>query len=188
MKPKTIEVEGITIRLEAIQDEDYISLTDIVKQQKEGDSHTIIRWLQNKDTLLFIETWERIHNPNFKLAISSNFRLKHLENRFSVTPQKYIKATDAIGIMSKSGRYGGTYAHKEIALNFCYWLSPVFQAFMYKAFTELMKREAERKNLKWHISKITDNVEEIRNLLDTIPFQEENRNRLNKGLDNKENL
>ncbi|MEM9846444.1 MAG: KilA-N domain-containing protein, partial [Bacteroidota bacterium] len=73
-----------------------------------------------------------------------------MEKRYSATPQKYIEQTNAIGIVSKSGRYGGTYAHKEIALNFCYWISPQFQVYMYKAFTELIEAAYDRRNLKWH--------------------------------------
>ncbi len=125
--------------------------------------------MQNADTLLFLQAWEELHNPNFKVMEMNNFRLKHLEKRYSATPQKYIKQTNAIGIVFKSGRYGGTYAHKEIALNFCYWISPQFQVYMYKAFTALLEAEYDRQNLEWHISKITDNIDKVRNLLDTIP-------------------
>ena len=106
------------------------------------------------------------------------FRNKAGENRYIVTPQNYIAETEAVGIISKSGRYGGTYAHRDIALNFCYWLSPAFQVFLLKAFQDLIEKEFNRKNLEWHISKITDNIEEVRNLLDTIPGQIPERNRI----------
>ena len=99
------------------------------------------------------------------------FKINSMENRNVLTPKQYIKSTDAIGLVSTPGRYGGTLAHKDIALNFCYWLSPVFQ--------ELMQEEFSRRSLQWHISKITDNIDEVRNLLDTIPGQLPELNRLN---------
>jgi len=179
MAKKKIKVEGIEIRIEPIDNSDYISLTDIAKQQNDPNwKFLIIKWLQNKDSLLFIETWEKINNPNFKVANFGNFKTKYLENRYVATPQKMIAETGIIGIRSKSGRYGGTYAHKDIALEFCGWLSPVFKVYMITEFQRLMEEEFSRKNLEWHISKLTDNVEEMRNLLDTIPGQESERNRL----------
>ena len=174
---KNIEVQGISIALDQINNNDYVSLTDIAKQSKKRASMLIATWMQNQSTLLYLEEWETLHNPNFKGQQMQSFRLKAVENRYKVTPQKYIKLTNAIGLISKSGRYGGTFAHKEIALNFCYWLSPKFQVYLFKAFNELMKAEHERNNLEWHISKITDNIDEVRNLLDTIPHQNPERNR-----------
>ncbi len=180
MASKKIEVQGLQIRVKSFNEKDYISLTDIAAKAEGDSKQLILRWIQNVDTLLFLQAWEELHNPDFKVTQMNNFRLKHLEKRYSATAQKYIEQTNAIGIISKSGRYGGTYAHKEIALNFCYWISPQFQVYMYKAFTELMEQEFQRKNLEWHISKITDNIDEVRNLLDTIPLQNPKRNRLNK--------
>ena len=174
-----IQVQGLEIRLEPIQEERYVCLTDIAKQAEDKRAAVLIgSWMKNNNTLLFMEQWEKLHNPDFKVDQMVNFRMKTQENRYVATAQKYIKATNAIGIISKSGRYGGTYAHQDIALNFCYWLSPAFQVFMIKAFQELMAKDFERQNLEWHISKLTDNVEEMRNLLDTIPGQLPNRNRL----------
>lgn len=107
-----------------------------------------------------------------------NFRLNATENQTIPTPKNYIKETKAIGLISKSGRYGGTFAHKDIALNFCYWLSPEFQVYMIKEFQRLKEEEAQRLSLEWHISKITDNIDEVRQLLDTIPFQRPQNNRI----------
>ncbi len=181
MSKSTIEVQGLEIRVEPVNDLDYVSLTDIAKKNSDdAPVYLLQRWIRNKSTLTFLDQWEKVHNPKFKHAQMSVFKEQASINRNSISPQRYIKATDAIGITSKSGRGGGTFAHKEIALNFCYWLDPAFQVFLFKAFNELMRREVERKNLEWHVTKITDNVEEIRNLLDTIPGQQENRNRLPK--------
>jgi len=178
-KKKKLEVQGLEIRIEEIQNSDYISLTDIAKKNSEEQpSYILQRWIRNRSTLTFLSQWEKVHNPDFKHAQMSVFKEQASINRHAMSPQRFIKETNAIGLTSKSGRYGGTYAHREIALNFCYWLDPAFQVFLFKAFNELLKREAERKNLEWHISKITDNIDEVRNLLDTIPGQKEVRNRL----------
>ncbi len=179
-KKKIIEVQGLEIRIEPINDEDYVSLTDIAKQQDKANRQLIIRWIQNADTLRYLQAWEILHNANFKVTEMHNIRLNTIDRRQNITPQRYIKQTNAIGIISKSGKYGGTFAHKEIALNFCYWLSPEFQVLLYKAFNELMEREYKRQSLEWHISKITDNIDEVRNLLDTIPGQKEDRNRIKR--------
>jgi hypothetical protein len=99
-------------------------------------------------------------------------------NRFAISPSAWVKKTDAIGIFTKPVRGGATFAHKDIALGFCYWISPPFQVFILKEFQRLKEQKFNQKNLEWHISKITDNIEEVRNLLDTIPFQKPERNRI----------
>ena len=108
--------------------------------------------------------------------------LDSMDNRVILSPKEWIKKTNAVGMIQKTGRGGGTFAHEEIALDFCYWLSPEFKVYLNKEFTRLKKEEFQQKNLEWHISKITDNIEEVRNLLDTIPFQNPARNRI-KGLE-----
>lgn len=181
MSKKTIEIKGLSIRLEPINESDYVSLTDIAKQsESQQPSWLITNWLKNSNTLLFLEEWERVHNPNFKQGQMTSFKNMAQENRYLVRPQNYINETNAIGIVSKKGRYGGTYAHSDIALNFCYWISPPFQVWFIKEFQRLQKVEAETLNLEWHISKITNNIDEVRNLLDTIPHQKPSLNRLNK--------
>jgi hypothetical protein len=135
--------------------------------------------MKNSNTLLFLEAWEKLHNPGFKVHQMEHFRLRASENRYIATPQNFIEETGAIGIISKSGRYGGTFAHKDIALNFCYWLSPVFQVYLLKEFQRLKEEEFSRKNLEWHLTKITHNIDEVRILLDTIPGQRPDLNRLN---------
>ena len=180
MEENKIEVLGLQIRLQKSNEGDFVSLTDLAKQRdSENASHLIIKWLQLSTTLQFLEAWEELHNPDFKVANFGNFRLKYSENRYVATPQRFIEETGAIGIASRSGRYGGTFAHKDIALEFCSWLSPRFKVYLLKKFQELIEADFGRRDLAWHISKITDNVDEIRNLLDTIPCQQPERNRLN---------
>ncbi len=182
MGRQKITVEGLSIAIEQIREADYISITDIAKQSNDVAAKLISNWMKNGATLLYLEAWERTHNPNFKLPQMQEFKIESLDNRLSISPQRFIEQTGAIGLISKSGRYGGgTWAHKDIALNFCYWLSPPFQVYLIKEFQRLKEAESEQKNLKWHISKITNNIDEVRNLLDTIPFQEPERRRLPDG-------
>ena len=186
MKNRQIIVEGITIQIEQIHQQDYISLTDIARKFNERPSNLINNWLKNNSTFLFLVAWERAKNPDFNYLHMQAIKDRILENSYTLSPTKWIEETNAIGMTSTRGRYANTFAHKDIALNFCYWLSPEFQVFMLIKFQELLEREFQRKSLKWHISKITDNVEEIRNLLDTIPGQEPERNRIAQTADEEE--
>lgn len=182
MAKKKIKVKDLEINLASYNEEDYFSLTDIAKESEKRASALITSWLQNRNTLVFLETWETLKNPNFNVQQMQSFKLKSFDKRHFITPKNYIKNTNAIGLISKPGRHGGgTYAHKDIALNFCYWLSPAFQVYMILEFQRLKEEESERKNLKWHLSKITDNIDEVRNLLDTIPGQDPVKKRLTKG-------
>lgn len=183
-KLRKISIEGVSIRIEKIGKTDYISLTDIARQSNDKPANLLANWMKNGSTILFLSSWEKLHNPKFNVLHMQDIKAASIDNRFTLSPLKWIEETGAVGIISKLGRYGGTYAHKDIALNFCYWLNPEFQVFMIKKFQELMEQEFNRRNLEWHISKITDNVEEIRNLLDTIPGQNPERNRI-LGLDDE---
>ena len=143
MSKNKIIVDGTTIR---INKEGYVCLTDIAKRSIE-DTEPIVAlraWLKNSNTLLFLQTWENKKNTNFKLNQMVQFRMKAADNRNYATPQKYIEETGAIGITSKSGRYGGTFAHSDIALNFCYWLSPEFQVYLMEEFQRLKADEQMR--------------------------------------------
>ena len=186
MAKKKIKVQGLQIQINKIQNSDYISLTDIAKRSNDNKpAFTILNWLRNQNTLLYLETWEQVHNPDFKVVQMHNFRLEAADNRSAISPKNFIEKTNAIGLISKAGRYGGTFAHSDIALEFCSWLSPQFKVYFFKEFQRLKSEEFSKKNLEWHISKITDNIDEVRNLLDTIPGQLPELNRLNysKGQD-----
>ncbi len=176
---KKLTVQGITIRLEKIDHDNYVSLTDIAKYSEQKPATLINSWMRNSNTLLFLEAWEKVHNPNFKVSRMTDFRLTAQDKRYSVSTQKYIEATGAIGLIAKSGRYGGTYACSEIALDFCAWLSPQFKVYLYKEFERLKREEFNHQGLEWHVRMITDRIEDVRNLLDTIPGQDQTRNRLN---------
>lgn len=148
----TINANGVEIGVIGnIADESaYISLTDIARYKNPDDAAGVIsNWLRNRNTLDYLGLWEQIHNPNFKLLEFEGFRNSSGDNAFTISPQKWIKETDAVGIVSKSGRYGGTYAHSDIAFEFASWISPEFKLYIIKDYQRLKKDEAERKVIGW---------------------------------------
>ena len=150
-KNKKIQVQGTDISVLATKEQDYISLTDIAKS-KEGDGRAadiIKNWIRNRGTIEFIGTWEQLHNPNFKVVEFDHFRMNAGLTSFVLSPGKWVEKTDAIGIFVKGGRYGGTYAHKDIAFEFCSAISPVFKLYLIKEFQRL--KEEEQKQLGWDI-------------------------------------
>ena len=111
-----------------VNDSDYISLTDLARYADEDDPrYPIQNWMRNKDVILYLGLWEKIHNINFKGVEFDTFKSEAGSNKFKISPQKWIRETNAIGIISKSGNNGGTYAHSDIALEFASWLSPEFK-------------------------------------------------------------
>lgn len=132
--------------------EDYISLTDIAKSKNPNDANEIIRnWLRNRNTIEFLGIWEKIYNPNFKTVKFDGFRKEAGLNSFTLSTKKWVESTGAIGLVSKSGRYGGTYAHKDIAFEFASWVSVEFKIYLIKEFQRL--KEQELKQLGWDIKR-----------------------------------
>ena len=159
-KKKSIEVQGseITLLPKRGQD-DYISLTDIMK--KFDDEFSIYSWMRNSNTVEFLGVWEQLHNPDFKPNEFVTFKNQAGSNSFNLTPKKWIQATKAIGITVKSGRYGGgTFAHRDIAINFCYWLSPTFQLYLIKEFQRLKEIEAleKQESLEWNVKRLLTKI------------------------------
>ena len=137
-----IIVDGAEISIVKHGQDDYFSLTDIVK--KFDNSHVLIgNWLRRKDTLEYLGIWERIHNIEFKLIEFDEFSQNAGTNRFTLSPQQWINKTNAKGIISKSGKNGGTYAHKDIAMHFAMWVSPEFQLLIIKEFQRLKEKESK---------------------------------------------
>mgnify|MGYP003397345773 FL=1 len=124
-KTSILIVQGKEITLTTINDTDHISLTDMIKSE-EGEDH-IRNWMRNKNTIEFLGIWETLNNPDFKGVEFDTFLNEAGFNRFNMTPRKWIESTNAIGIVSKAGRNGGPYAHKDIAIEFASWISPVFK-------------------------------------------------------------
>jgi len=152
MAKKKIKVEGLNIQIKTEGEQDYISLTDIAKSNSSNRPATTIQsWLRNQNTISYLGTWEKVHNPNFKVSHLADFRDFASDNRSAVTPKAWIKAVEAIGLTSTSGRYGGTFAHSDIALEFCSWLSPEFKVYFVKEFQRLKEQEARQLNIEWNI-------------------------------------
>ena len=154
MAKERLTVKGVEITILVGEKADYISLTDIAKQSADEPRFTIRSWMRNNATLAYLDEWESVHNPGFKRGEAATFRLNATNNAFSASVTAWIKATSAIGIQSRAGRYGGTFAHREIALNFCYWLSPTFQVYLIKEFNRLKTEEAKSQNLEWNVKRI----------------------------------
>lgn len=178
MGKQKISVLGLSITIEQIVDADYISLTDIAKVNAEEPAYVIQNWMKNNNTIRYLHLWERIHNPAINPVHLDDLLKTANDHRKIISPKSWIETVNAIGLKWKTGRGGGTLAHKDIALNFCYWLSPEFQIHLIKEFQRLKEEEFSRKNLEWHIGRITNLVDETRNWLDTIPGQHPERNRL----------
>ena len=123
-----IEVQGVGITVLTYKEEDYISLTDIARHREpDRTDHLIQNWMRNRNTIEFLGVWERLNNPNFKPLEFEGFKNKAGLNSFVLTPKQWIDATKSIGIVSTQGRYGGTYAHKDIAFEFASWISVEFE-------------------------------------------------------------
>ena len=131
---------------------DYISLTDMAKYKNTDDPRFIIQnWMRNRNTLEFIGLWEALNNPNFNRVQFDTFRNEAGLNRFTMTPSKWIESTGAIGIVSKAGRYGGTYAHYDIAMEFASWLSPEFKLYIIQDYKRLKEDENSKLSLTWNL-------------------------------------
>ena len=149
-KNNQLTVKGADIRIITGKQQDYISLTDIARYKKRERTDDLIRnWIRNRNTVEFIGIWEQLNNPDFKPVEFDGFRKKAGLNSFTLTPKQWIEKTNAIGIVSKAGRYGGTYAHKDIAFEFATWISVEFKLYLIKEFQRL--KDEERKQLGWDI-------------------------------------
>jgi len=149
---KKITVQGNKIDLLEVNGEKYISLTDMAKDF--GEPNVLIAsWLRKKDSLEYLGIWEKLYNQNFKPHEFVGFKNQAGTNRFNISPKQWIEKTNAIGLVSKSGRYGGTFAHEDIAINFGQWISPEFSLYVVKEFKRFKKLEAERSSEDWQLSR-----------------------------------
>jgi len=151
-KNKRIIVRGTKVIVYSDNKEDFISLTDIAryKDSERGD-YILQNWLRNRSTIEFIGLWEKFHNPEFNSIEFDGIRIMAGSNRFSLTPKRWIAETNAKGIVSKAGRYGGTFAHKDIAFEFASWLSTEFKFYLIKEFQRLKEEENLRLSLDWNL-------------------------------------
>lgn len=153
-KVKTIKVQNSEITLFAQRKEDYISLTDMARYRDADRTNYIIQnWMRTRSAIEFCGLWEQLYNPDFKSIEFDAFKNEAGSNSFTLTPQKWIEATNAIGIISKSGRYGGTFAHRDIAFEFASWISAQFKFYLIKEFQRLKEEEQQRQSLEWNVSR-----------------------------------
>jgi hypothetical protein len=158
-KNKKINVQGFDIVLFESNNEDYISLTDIARYKDLSNTDSIIQnWMRNRNTVELLGFWETIYNANFKPLEFEGFRKQAGLNSFVLTPKKWIESTNAIGIISKPGRYGGTFAHKDIALEFASWISIEFKLFVIKEFQRLKSDETNRLQLEWNLQRTISKI------------------------------
>ena len=138
---------------------EYISLTDLARYADEEEPrYPIQNWMRNKDVILYLGLWESINNENFKGVEFDALKNEAGSNKFKISPQKWIKETNAIGIISKSGNNGGTFAHPDIAFEFASWLSPEFKLYVIQEFQRLKKNESYQNKIDWHANRILAKV------------------------------
>lgn len=130
---------------------EFISMTDIAKYKSDDPTAVIQNWMRNRDVIEFLGLWEKLHNSHFKPIEFEGFKMQAGTNAFTMSPKKWIEATDAVGIISKAGRYGGTYAHSDIAMSFATWISPEFQLYIMKDYRRLKADENSRLSLNWNL-------------------------------------
>jgi KilA-N domain len=146
-----IKVNDTEINILSINNDDFISITDIAKYKTDDSSAVIGNWMRNRNTLEFLGVWETLYNHNFKPIEFEGFKKEAGLNSFTMSPQKWVNATNAFGLKVKSGRYGGTFAHKDIAFKFASWISVEFELYIIKEFQRL--KEEEQKKLGWNVQR-----------------------------------
>jgi hypothetical protein len=150
----TINVQGLAVSIITKEQDDYISITDIARHRDPERSDYILQnWLRNRSTIEFIGLWEQLRNPGFNSIEFDGIKNMAGSNSFSLTPKRWVEATNAIGIVSKTGRYGGTYAHKDIAFEFASWISAEFKLYLIGEFQRLKEDENRRLSLEWNLNR-----------------------------------
>ncbi len=154
---RNIVVQGANVSVLRFKEQDYISLTDMVKNF-DGGGALIEQWLKNKDTVVFLGVWEQLYNPIFNSPEFEGIKNEAGRNSFFLSAKKWIEKTGAIGLQAKAGRYGGTYAHKDIAFEFSSWLSPEFKLYLIKEFQRLKEEESALASLEWNFQRALTKV------------------------------
>jgi len=153
IKKDNISAKGISIQVYTEDfKNDYISLTDIARYKNKNEPKDVVKnWMRVRDTIEFLGLWETIHSPNFKGVEFDSFKKEAGLNAFTLSPQRWISSTNAIGIISKSGRGGGTYAHYDIAMEFASWISPEFKLYIIQDYKRLKEDENSKLSLTWNL-------------------------------------
>jgi len=155
----TIEVQGHSIAILNHDKQDHLSLTDIARYRNSQEPFAVINnWMRSRSTIEFLGLWEKLCNPNFKPLEFERFRNEAGSNYFVLSPQRWIESTQAIGITSKSGRYGGTFAHRDIAFEFASWISSEFKLYLIVEFQRLKDDENDRLKLDWNLQRTLSKI------------------------------
>lgn len=150
----TLNVQGTAVTVQVLETGDYICLTDIAKFKNPDHSDDVIRnWLRSRSTVEFLGVWERLNNPSFNPVEFDGIRIQTGLNSFVLTPKQWIEKTGAVGLRSSAGRYGGTYAHKDIAFEFASWVSVEFKLYLIREFQRLKDEENNRLQLGWNLQR-----------------------------------
>ena len=158
-KNTSIEVQGTSVKIQAVGSDDYICLTDIAKSKNPQHPDDLIRnWLRNRNSLELLGILEHLHNPDFNPVEFDGIRKQSGLNSFTLTPKQWIKKTAAIGLQSKAGRYGGTFAHKDIAFEFASWVSVEFKLYLIKDFQRLKDDENDRLQMEWNVQRTLSKI------------------------------
>lgn len=156
----TINAKGTEITVLSKGDEnDFISLTDIARYKNPDEPKDVVKnWMRSRSTIEFLGLWEQLNNPDFKGVEFDSFIHEAGSNAFTLSPQKWISATNAVGMLSKSGRYGGTFAHKDIAFEFASWVSAEFKLYIIKDYQRLKADENSRISLEWNVNRVISKI------------------------------
>jgi hypothetical protein len=158
-KLKTMNVKGINISVININNEDYISLTDIARNKNPEEPKDVVKnWMRSRTTIEFLGLWEKLFNPEFKGVEFDSFLFEAGSNSFTLSPTKWIESTNAKGIVSKPGNNGGTFANKDIAFEFASWISSGFKLYLIKEFQRLKDEENDRLKLNWNLNRTLSKI------------------------------
>ena len=151
---KELGVNGLVINLRREKGDEYISLTDIARKKNPLEPKDVVKnWLRSKSTIEFLALWEKINNPDFKGVEIDSLLFQAGSNSFTLSPSKWVESTKAIGIITSTGKYGGTFAHSEIALEFASWVSPEFKLYLITEIKRLKTAESDQQNLNWSVQR-----------------------------------
>ena len=156
---KEIGVNGLVIKLRKEKGEEYISLTDIARKKNPLEPKDVVKnWLRSKSTIEFLGLWEKINNPEFKGVEIDPLLFQAGSNSFTLSPSKWVESTNAIGIVTSTGKYGGTFAHTEIALEFASWISPEFKLYLITEIKRLKVIESNQHSLSWSVQRTISKI------------------------------
>lgn len=154
MANKKVEIKGTEVTVISNKDSDYISITDIARYKNPHEPKDVVKnWMRNKNTIEFLGLWEKLNNPDFKGVEFDPIQKEAGYNSFTMSPSRWAETTNAIGVITKKGRFGGTFAHKDIAFEFASWISSEFKLYLLKEFQRLKTEESDKANLEWNVSR-----------------------------------